>query len=75
MQIYFCLDSRSEHDNDRDVYNEKPLREEILTATEEQALSSLFQSAILHTTYGDIHLRFFPEFVPKTCENSIQHSK
>jgi peptidylprolyl isomerase domain and WD repeat-containing protein 1 len=69
------LDSRSEHENDRDVYNEKPSREEILTATEEQALSSLSQSAIIHTTYGDIHLRLFPEFVSKTCENFIQHSK
>ncbi len=72
---YSFLDSRSEHDNDRDVYNEKPSREEILTATEEQALSSLSQSAIIHTTYGDIHLRLFPEYVPKTCENFIQHSK
>ena len=71
----FSIDSRSEHDNDRDVYNEKPSREEILTATEEQALSSLSQSAIIHTTYGDIHVRLFPEFVPKTCENFIQHSK
>ncbi|CAF3597894.1 unnamed protein product [Rotaria sp. Silwood1] len=68
-------DNRTEHDNDRDVYNEKPSREEILTATEEQALSSLSQSAIIHTTYGDIHIRLFPEYVPKTCENFIQHSK
>jgi len=30
-----------QHDNHRDVYNEKPSREEILTTTEEQALSSL----------------------------------
>lgn len=69
------LDSRSEQDNDRDVYNEKPSREEILTATEEQALSSLSQSAVLHTTLGDIHVKLFPEFCPKTCENFIQHSK
>ena len=68
-------DGRSEHDNDRDVYNEKPSRDEILTATEEQALSSLSQLAIIHTTYGDIHVRLFPEYVPKTCENFIQHAK
>ncbi|CAF1478514.1 unnamed protein product [Rotaria magnacalcarata] len=68
-------DNRSEHENDRDVYNEKPTREEILTATEEQALSSLSQSAIIHTTCGDIHVRLFPEYVQKTCENFIQHSK
>jgi peptidylprolyl isomerase domain and WD repeat-containing protein 1 len=52
-------------ENDRDVYNEKPSRDEILTATEEQAISSLSQSAIIHTICGDIHLRLFPEFVPK----------
>ncbi|CAF3818290.1 unnamed protein product [Rotaria sp. Silwood1] len=68
-------DIRSEHDNDRNVYNEKPSREEILTVTEEQALSSLSQSAIIHTTYGDIHVRLFPEYASKTCENFIQHSK
>lgn len=68
------LDNRSEHENDRDVYNEKPTREEILTATEEQALSSLSQWTI-YTTCGDIHVRLFPEYVQKTCENFIQHSK
>ena len=68
-------DHRSEFENDRDVFNEKPSRDEILTATEEQALTTLSQSAILHTTMGDIHLRLFPEFAPKTCENFIQHAK
>ncbi|CAF2150208.1 unnamed protein product [Rotaria magnacalcarata] len=40
-----------------------------------QALSSLSQSAIIHTTCGDIHVRLFPEYVQKTCENFIRHSK
>ncbi|CAF2260550.1 unnamed protein product [Rotaria magnacalcarata] len=45
-------DNRSEHDKNRDIYNEKPSREEILTATGEEVLSSLSQSAMIYTTYG-----------------------
>ena len=64
-----------EDGHDRDVYNEKPSREEIFTATEEEALSSLSHSAIIHTTHGDIHLRLFVEYAPKACENFIELSK
>ncbi|CAM4874460.1 unnamed protein product [Rotaria socialis] len=35
----------------------------------------LSQSTIIYTTYGDIHLRLFPEYAPKACENFIQHPK
>ncbi|CAF3564290.1 unnamed protein product, partial [Rotaria sordida] len=51
------------------------ISDKLLTAIDEQALSSLFQSTIFHTTYSDIHLRLFLEFVPKTSKNLIQHSK
>lgn len=33
------------------------------------------QVAIMHTSMGDISLRFFPEAAPKTVENFIQHAK
>ena len=32
-------------------------------------------AAILHTTYGDIHIRLFPEAAPKAVENFVTHSK
>ncbi|CAF3654090.1 unnamed protein product [Rotaria socialis] len=73
--LFNFIYNRSEYDNDCDVYNEKPTREEILAATGDQALSSLSQSAIIHTTCGDIHVRLFPEYVQKPCENFIRHSK
>lgn len=31
--------------------------------------------AVLHTNYGDISLRFFPEYAPKAVENFITHAK
>ncbi|MGN1113417.1 MAG: peptidylprolyl isomerase [Acutalibacteraceae bacterium] len=31
--------------------------------------------AVLHTTMGDISMRFFPEAAPKTVENFITHAK
>lgn len=31
--------------------------------------------AIMHTSYGDIYLRLFPEAAPKTVKNFITHSK
>lgn len=33
------------------------------------------QVAIMHTSMGDISLRFFPEAAPKTVKNFIQHAK
>lgn len=31
--------------------------------------------AVMHTTKGDISLRFFPEAAPKTVENFVKHAK
>ena len=31
--------------------------------------------AIMHTNYGDIYMRFFPEAAPKTVENFLTHAK
>jgi len=31
--------------------------------------------AIMHTTKGDIHIRFFPEAAPKAVENFLTHAK
>lgn len=33
------------------------------------------QVAIMSTNYGDIKIRFFPEYAPKTVENFITHSQ
>lgn len=57
--------------SDRDVFNEKPTREEqaVATAAAPARPRQTASTAVLHTTMGDIHLRLFPAHVPRTIEN------
>ena len=58
----------------RDVFNEKPTREEqaVNVSTIKKVVG---QQCIIHTTFGDIYLRLFPEIAPRACENFMQHAK
>jgi len=62
-------------DNERDVFNEKPSKEDIISATEEKGAPRLYQNATIHTTVGDIHLDLFPRECPKTVENFCVHAR
>jgi len=62
-------------DNDRDVFNEKPSKDDIIAATEEKGPPRLYQNATIHTTVGDIHLDLFPRECPKTVENFCVHAR
>ena len=42
---------------DRDVFNEKPSKEELVSATEDSSSARVAASAIIHTTMGDIQVR------------------
>lgn len=48
-------------DGERDVFNEKPSKEEQLSVTESSGRSAVTDLTILHTTMGDIHIKLFPE--------------
>ncbi|CAG8670190.1 15016_t:CDS:10, partial [Gigaspora rosea] len=50
-------DSHDSHKGDRDVYNEKPSREEQTVASATPTKQKLGNTAILRTTSGDIHIR------------------
>ena len=41
---------------DRDVFNEKPSKEELVSATEDSSSARVAASAIIHTTMGDIQV-------------------
>lgn len=77
----FYLFSRREpddpqgHDQDRDVFNEKPSKEEAFAATDNPVTQRLFESAIIHTVFGDVHLKLFLKDCPRTVENFCVHSK
>lgn len=61
-------------DSDRDVFNEKPTKEDVISATEASGSSQLHDSAVIHTTMGDIHIKLFTE-VSRSVENFCVHSK
>ncbi len=58
----------------RDVLNEKPTGLNAKKAVEKKVAES-GHSAVIHTTYGDIHIRLFPDAAPKAVENFVTHSK
>ncbi|KAJ1949773.1 Peptidyl-prolyl cis-trans isomerase cyp15, partial [Linderina pennispora] len=75
----FFMFTRGEPDYDsRDVFNERPTREEASLAIESAARNKqqkAAQSAVIRTTLGDIHMRLFPEYAPKAVENFATHAK
>uniref|UniRef100_A0A8C5M1L2 peptidylprolyl isomerase n=1 Tax=Leptobrachium leishanense TaxID=445787 RepID=A0A8C5M1L2_9ANUR len=62
-------------ESDRDVFNEKPSKEEVMAATQAEGPKRVSDSAIIHTSMGDIHVKLFPVECPKTVENFCVHSR
>lgn len=54
---------------DRDVFNEKPTREERTIAAAPARTQARHRAATLHTTLGDIRMTLYSDLVPKTCTN------
>jgi len=57
----------------RDVFNEKPSKEDLALA-EREAKGPLPREACINTSYGEIRLRLFPDECPKTVENFATHA-
>ena len=74
VRFYIFTNEEDISKSSRDVQNEKPKllgsRQQVEVRTAEKGTA-----AILHTTYGDIHIRLFPEAAPKTVENFVTHAK
>lgn len=74
VRFYIYTNDTDISKSTRDVQNEKPRN---LNARQQQEAkpTESGNGAILHTTYGDIHIRLFPEAAPKAVENFVTHSK
>ncbi|KAF1355234.1 peptidyl-prolyl cis-trans isomerase cyp15 [Delphinella strobiligena] len=74
VRFYMFTNDADVSKSDRDVHNEKPK----MIATKQQAEAKRAEtgsSATIHTTYGDIQIRMFPQFAPKAVENFVTHSR
>lgn len=58
----------------RDVFNERPSESAQLPQAVVRS-SRLARSAVIHTTFGDIFVKLFPDECPRTVENFTVHSK
>lgn len=74
QRFYMFSNDEEISKSERDVQNEKPTNLNALK-TVEKKVSETGTSAIVHTTYGDIHVRLFPDAAPKAVENFVTHSK
>ncbi|KAF8645189.1 hypothetical protein AX16_008016 [Volvariella volvacea WC 439] len=79
---FYMFTRGSAEDNalaDRDVFNERPTREEQTVASATMSAkngpSPLANAATIHTTVGDIHIRLFPQQAPKAVENFVGHAR
>ncbi len=74
VRFYMFTNEEEISKSQRDVQNEKPTLLNPKKAVQAKTTES-GTAAILHTTYGDIHIRLFPEAAPKAVENFVTHSK
>ncbi|KAK3394838.1 hypothetical protein B0H63DRAFT_59336 [Podospora didyma] len=74
VRFYMFTNEEEVSKSTRDVQNEKPT---ILGQKKEEKkkVAETGTSAIIHTTYGDIHIRLFPDAAPRAVENFVTHSK
>lgn len=72
----FFMFTRKEPKSERDVFNEKITKEE--EAVEEVKVvdtSDLAHEVTIHTTSGDLVIKLFPEYAPKTVQNFCVHAR
>ena len=74
VRFYIFTNETDISKSSRDVQNEKPKNLNARQQVEAKPAES-GTAAILHTTYGDIHIRLFPDAAPKAVENFVTHSK
>ncbi|KAG5952777.1 hypothetical protein E4U53_008106 [Claviceps sorghi] len=74
VRFYMFTNDADISKSTRDIQNERPTT--LGNKTEGIAKATTTgHAAVLHTNYGDIHIRLFPEAAPKTVENFVTHAK
>ncbi|TKA68293.1 hypothetical protein B0A49_05589 [Cryomyces minteri] len=74
VRFYMFTNESNISKSERDIHNEKPQQLGKHAAASARTAET-GTAAIIHTTYGDIHLRLFPSAAPKAVENFVTHAK
>ncbi|PSN60564.1 cyclophilin-type peptidyl-prolyl cis-trans isomerase [Corynespora cassiicola Philippines] len=73
-RFYLFTNDNTPNRRERDIVTEKPLMLGGEKKVEKEVAAS-GTTAILHTTYGDITIRLYPEAAPKAVENFVTHAR
>jgi peptidylprolyl isomerase domain and WD repeat-containing protein 1 len=73
VRFYMFTNEEEVTKSTRDVQNEKP--RVVGGKKKETKQAQTGTSAVLHTSYGDIHIRLFPDKAPKAVENFVTHAR
>ncbi|KAF1998098.1 peptidyl-prolyl cis-trans isomeras-like protein [Amniculicola lignicola CBS 123094] len=74
VRFYMFTNNNNVAKSERDVQNEKPRN--INAAKQQEAKKTASgTSATIHTTYGDITVRLYPDAAPKAVENFVTHAR
>lgn len=74
VRFYMFTNEEEFSKSTRDIQNERPT----MLGHKKDAKAQKAETgsaAVIHTTYGDIHVRLFPDAAPKAVENFVTHSK
>lgn len=75
VRFYMFTNDEEISKSTRDVQNEKPTVLGGPKKVEQKKAAETGTSAVIHTTYGDITIRLFPDAAPKAVENFVTHAK
>lgn len=74
VRFYMYTNDEEISKSSRDVQNERPTVDGKKLKSAQEKKIETGTAAVIHTTYGDIHIRLFPDAAPKAVENFVTHS-
>lgn len=75
VRFYMFTNEEEISKSSRDIVNERPTADGSKLKAAQEKKAETGTAAVIHTTYGDIHIRLFPDAAPKAVENFVTHSK
>lgn len=75
VRFYMFTNEEEISKSSRDIQNERPTADGKKVKAAQEKKAETGTAAVIHTTYGDIHIRLFPDAAPKAVENFVTHSK